>query len=285
MDIKKIILFVLVMLATFSCKRGISENEEPVSDKDERLTFVLTPVGNISNLQVGDRMLVSFKIEDSDTLGVRYVLRPKTENKVFHQRINEDFSLYVKNKKEPVKGWPFRGGLTKVDQISIKSSELNGQFYIEVLEPGNFQHEYILEKFKNDKKVSSESRDLLFSAVKIYAETYSVQIRDPGLFQRSKHRRFYKFVIDDGNERYDEYLTTGNSKSHTYQVNYAGSWHSEGDGSFSAHTKKDFRAFEDREKKAPDVPAATITEIKIQQKHNDGSINNIIYKDIPVVQK
>lgn len=276
---KKIILFFIFFITLISCGRDAAKSveEEMVTTPSPELVFELSTVGNTSNLQIGDRLEVLVEVGDESTTGAYYILKPKTDNAVFHQKIGYDFLLHeIKDSAEPE---------TQVNHIKILPSELKRKFFIEILRPGSFQHEYILEKYVDNRKVSSSTRSILFNAVKITAWTCAVQLRNGTLFRSSLNRRYYKFVIDDGDEQFDSYLTSSTKIEQTYEVNYAGEWHTEANGSITANQEKSFRWEEEREGKDPDVPATVISELKIKQVLSDGTINNISYTNIPVSQK
>lgn len=273
--IRKIYYLVIVLLLSVSCRDGESESKpKPIEQSNLRLK-VLT-AQDISNLQVGQRLKVNFEIDDRDNDNVSYIIRPETENKVFHQRLGDDYLLQIK--KEGSKFMNPRNTIN-VNKIVLDSKQQKGDFYIYILKPGNFQHKYILEKYVNGAKVGETSANLLFNAVKITAWTYHQKIN------KSTHRRYYKFLIDDGNEQFDNYLENVNGKVHTYSALYREHRHSEANNTFSAHQEKEFRWNEDQKKSPTKVHSHIIDELAIQQKQADGTINNIVYKNITIEEK
>lgn len=282
MSIYKNFLMSLVALAiVVSCNRDDAKSPNEESPKPSTpVHFSISAKNNVSNLQVGNMLPVNFSITDTDTLNATYVIRPETENAVFHQKLGVDFLL----KEEVMKKKGILGNtvFASVKEIKLTPKQLKGVFFIHILRPGSFQHKYILEKYVNGVKKEETSEPLLFSAVKITAWTYREEVRSAGTWNHSIHRRHWKFIIDDGKEKFDNYLTSGKNKTHTYKVLYAGKTYQEGDGSISADEEKEYRAYEDRKKTAPDIPSRVIENITIQQKQPDGMINNITYENIPV---
>lgn len=283
MKIDSYLLLGLVIFGIIACNRGNDDAKPPVVEPPKTstpATISISTEKNISNLQVGEMFPIKFNIVDSDTLDATYVIRPETENAVFHQKLGVDFEL----KEEVMKSNTPSDSLvlTSVKKINLTPKQLQGKFFIHILRPGSFQHKYILEKYVKGVKKEETAVDFLFSAVKITAWTYHEEVRPPGTWNRSVHRRYWKFVIDDGKEKFDNYLTTDKRKTHTYTALYAGRTYHEGDGSISADVEKEYRASEDRKKTAPDIPSMVIENITIQQKQPDGMLNNITYKNIPV---
>lgn len=261
----------LVLLLGVSCNRSSDDN--PIPQKND-ISLKVSTTQDLSNLQVGEKLIVNFEIEDKDTINTTYVIKPETMSIRDHQRRGVDYFIQVEENDE-------NNNLkyTNIKELSLKSHQQKGGFYLEILQPGAFKHKYILEKYKNGVKVDESSADFLFNAVKITAWTY---------YNRSgnRFRRYYKFFIDDGTQQYDNYLENVNGKLHTYNALYYDHRHSEGDQSFSAHQEKEFR-YEDYWKlgqaSEPGLFAKrTLDEIFIQQKQADGTINNIIYKNIPI---
>lgn len=279
---EKILLNFIILLAFVSCDRDKTQSHDDQLPKNTTpVSFNISTDKNLSNLQVDDMLPVKFNITDSDTLNVTYVIKPETENAVFHQKLGVDF--YLKQKKTNGNSNSFfSSSFTSVQEIKLTPKQLNGTFFIHILRPGTFQHKYILEKYVNGVKKEETSKLLVFSAVKITAWTYHQEVRSPGLFQHSIHRRYWIFTIDDGHEQFDNYLTTGNGKTHTYTALYAGINHHQGDGSISAHQEKEYRFQEEKEVTAPDIPSLVIESLSVQQKQPDGTINNIVYKNIPI---
>lgn len=258
---------------------GCNRDQEPKTDTSPQtpsIDWSLSTQNNLSNLQVNDRISIDFEIRDQDTARAVYILKPETQNAVFHQKIGIDYKLQTHLSNEDGDQY------NDVQQIELTSKNLRGKFYIKILKPGNFQHKYTLEKYVNNQKINEKSIDFSFNAVEIIAWTYSVRIKAPGFFNHSEHRRFWKFVIHDGIERFDHYLTSNNGKTHTYAALYKGHWHTDGDGSFSAETEKQFRFHEDREVSPVPVTSYNLDQINIRQVQPDGTINNIVYKNIPI---
>lgn len=282
---KRVILPLIVMSVFSSCREDSVNTEiqtDPIPEpKNEvKIAIAIDKSVDLSNLQVGDVLPVNFNIKDQDTAGVTYTLSPEEGNAVLHQKLGKDFKLYKthsrfsKSKKD-----------TEVAQLSFKPKDSKGQFFIKILEPGNFQHKYVLQKWKGTYNQRVDSVGLAFNAVKLNFWTYGEQIQNGTVFRSSTNRRYYFFTIDDGKEKYDSYLTTSENKKQTYSVLYAGRWYQEGDGSISADQEKRFRGDDERKKRYPDVPAEYVSELKIKQTLSDGTINNISYKNIPVTKK
>lgn len=267
--IRKIYYLVIVLLLSVSCSRDGESESKPKPIEQSNLRLKVLTAQDISNLQVGQRLKVNFEIDDRDNDNVSYIIRPETENKVFHQRLDEDYFLQIEKESE----------IIRETKIVLNSKQQKGSFYIYILKPGNFQHKYILEKYVNGAKVGETSANLLFNAVKITAWTYHQKIN------KSTHRRYYKFLIDDGNEQFDNYLENVNGKVHTYSALYREHRHSEANNTFSAHQEKEFRWNEDQKKSPTRVHSHIIDELAIQQKQADGTINNIVYKNITIEEK
>lgn len=273
---RKILYFVAVSLLGISCNRDENNNEKEKS-KDINVGFKVSTTQDLSNLQVGERLVVNFEIEDKDTINTTYIIKPEVLSVMYHQRRGVDFHMQVEDRDEN-NNHKYRN----VNEMSLKSREQKGGFYLEILQPGSFQHKYILEKYVNGKKVGETSADFLFNAVKINAFTFYRKISD-----RNPHRRYYKFIIDDGSQQYDNYLENINGKTHTYKAVHGKISHSEGDGSISAHQEKEFRwedYWRDGQSQAR-IRSPYVEEISIQQKQSDGTINHIVYKNIPIIEK
>lgn len=271
-------LLAITLLATLSFTLSCRDaNNEPITpvEKKEDVSFTLK-ADNLNSLQVGDRLKVSIDISDKDTLNAQYTITPKTENAVFHQIIGKDYKLYVFDDA--------LGAYINTKEIKLSPKKLKSNFYIEILQPGSFQHEYQVEKIVNGKSVAKVNKEFSFNAVKITAWTYAEQVVPPGTWNRSEHRRYYKFIIDDGNEKFDNFLTTTDSKTHTYEVTYAGDKYTEERGDFSANVEKEFRESRQTKITPEKVPSTILEEIRIQQKYGN-LINNFTYKDIPVILK
>lgn len=273
--IKRISYLVVVLLLLVSCNSREDSITNTTEEKKEiQLNFKVSTTQDLSNLQVGERLLVDFEIEDKDTINTTYVIKPEVLSVMYHQRRGIDFNMQVEDKDE-------NNNLkyTNVNELSLKSREQKGGFYLEILEPGTFQHKYILEKYVNGKKVGETSAEFLFNAVKITAFTFYRKISN-----RHPHRRYYKFIIDDGSQQYDNYLENINGKTHTYIAEHGGIYHKEGDGSIVAHQEKEFR-WEDywRNGQNPGyIRTPYVEKISITQKHADGTINHMEYKNIPI---
>lgn len=269
-------LLMLTMTITLSCG---SDEPSPNSPKDSipnnPLRLNIDNSKDIRTIQVGDTITVNFEIEGITKSDTVYFITPETDNKVFHQTINEDFLLLDSNSKI-------------VDAIEIKKgANSKGTFRIKVLEPGNFQHTYhlLIGTKQRDKRSSSEGVSIAFNAVKLSFITYSRKVRSGNVTRKSIHERYYKFTIDDGKERFDNYLTSSDTKTHTYLVEYAGASHTEDDGTITALQEREFRGRDRREGNAPRIPSRTVTSLQIEQKFKDGTKNNIVYKNIPIEEK
>lgn len=280
---RKILYFVAVSLLGVSCNRDDNNNEKE-KPKDINVGFKVSTTQDLSNLQVGERLVVDFEIEDKDTINTTYVIKSEVTSVMYHQRRGTDFHMQVEDRDEN-NNYKY----TNINELSLKSREQKGGFYLEILQPGSFQHKYILEKYVNGKKVGETTADFSFNAVKITAWTYHKELKNQTLIRRGKYARYYKFIIDDGNQQYDNYLENVNGKTHTYKAYYLGRYHYSDNGEISAHHEKEYRG-EDYWKFG-EIPALAflasnhVDEISIQQKQADGTINNIIYKNIPIIKK
>lgn len=275
---RKILYFIAVSLLGISCNRDDNNNDgEKETPKEINVGFKVSTTQDLSNLQVGERLVVNFEIEDKDTINTTYVIKPEVVSVMYHQRRGVDFHMQVEDRDEN-NNYKY----TNINELSLKSREQKGGFYLEILQPGSFQHKYILEKYVNGKKVGETTADFSFNAVKITAFTFYRKISN-----RHPHRRYYKFIIDDGSQQHDNYLENINGKAHTYKAIHGGISHYEGDGSISAHQEKEFR-WEDYWKDGQSqgrIRSPYVEEISIKQIHADGISNHIVYKNIPIIEK
>ena len=268
---KKIILLLLVII-TISCSK-----DAPVTVVIPPTSFTVTadPNRTMNNLVVNDRIGYTVKIENFDTNpNVYYVLKPKMGNATKHQINGTDF--YFQTRYESGGGLFPSVSYDNVNEITIRSAE--SRFYILIARPGNFQHQYILQKMNLDTKENEPAvQDVLFNAVKIRAWSTTQQIASGGVFSSSEHRRFYYFSIDDGDQQYDNYLTTDNYKTHTYNASYDGVGIG---GNFTADSDYKFRIDYDRVGGPVAISNYTISEIKITQNITSVAANVISYKNI-----
>ncbi|MEP6805132.1 MAG: hypothetical protein ABI892_11465, partial [Flavobacterium sp.] len=155
-------------------------------------------------------------------------------------------------------------------------------FFISVLKPGNFVHQYELRKMQLNKYVAGSTQEMLFSAVKIDVYTRNQQTDNATMFSSSKHSRYYEFTIDHGDQTNDTYLTNNDSSKNTYTAFYNGEKY---DGDIAVNTVLTFSKKVNTEKGAQIVPDWILAELKITQKRNSGPDNIIFYNNLNIKQK
>lgn len=284
---KKNLLFIsMLIIASCSTSEESSESETTVQNQ---ANFSITK--NIarpdwSNIQVGETLKLDIKIKDFDNSpDVAYVLKPINLDATKHQRNKIDYYFqqeikvarsggFLNNTKDSI--------LVKTNRDSIVLKKANDFFYIYVLKPGNFSHQYELRKMKAGKYVAGTVQDFLFSAVKLNVYTWNKQTDNSTVFQSSKHSRFYEFTIDDGDQTNDTYLTDSEYKKQTYSADYNGKIYT---GVVAINQILNFSEKVNTEKGAQIVPSWEITELKITQKRT-GELDNIItYNNLVISQK
>ncbi|MEP6928602.1 MAG: hypothetical protein ABI850_01270 [Flavobacterium sp.] len=280
-------LFLICAAAFASCSTEESSSESQIVQKNEA-NFTLSK--NIeradwSNIQTGELLKIDIKIKDFDTdPDVVYVLKPITADASKHQRnkLDYDFQEEIKIPDPAIFPGVKDSILTKKTRDSIIIKKANSFFFISVLKPGNFSHQYQLRKMRDKKYVGGTVQDLLFSAVKLDIYTWNEQTDNSTMFANSKHSRYYEFTIDDGEQTNDTYLTDTETKKHTYTTLY-------NDKTFSGNViikqALTFSPKVNTEKGAQIIPKPNLTELKIIQKRTGDLDNIIIYNDLKITQK
>lgn len=283
----KKILYCICAVSLFSCTENESSSSSKKVQKNEA-NFTLSKNierGDWSNIQTEDVLKFDIKIKDFDSnVNVVYVLKPITADATKHQRNKLDYNFQEEVKIPPtgISGSSKDSVLIKKTRDSIIIKKANSSFYVSVLKPGNFIHQYELRKMVGTKYVAGTTQDMSFSAVKIDAYTWNKQTESAGILTSSKHSRYYEFTIDDGDQTNDTYLTNSESKTHTYRAFYTGN---EYKGNISINTPLTFSNKVDTEKGAQIVPNWIFEELRITQKRTGEPDNIISYNNLKIRQK
>ncbi|WP_428228510.1 hypothetical protein [Flavobacterium sp.] len=279
---RKYLIFLLVAFASCSddsSSESIQQNEAnfTLSKSSERTVW--------NNIQVGEVLKFDVKIKNFDSSAdVVYVLKPITTDATKHQqnKIDYNFQEEIKIPSSDVFALTKDSLLVKKTQDSIILKKANSSFFVSILKPGNFIHEYALYKMRSNKRVAASTQEMLFSAVKIEAYTRNVQTDNATMFSSSKHSRYYEFTIDDGDQSNDTYLTDSDAKKNTYSALYNGKKY---DGNIVIKEVLTFSEKVNTEKGPQIVPDWVLTELTITQKRNNEPDNIISYYNLNIKQK
>ena len=270
---KYTLLFSLLLL--FSCT--FQEELESSTDASVQTVnlpekFIITqdPDRTINNIRVGENLLFNVEIINFDTNpNVSYVIKPLSIEQKKHQIKNVDYYFQQQTSNTT---YPYE----TVENMVIKSNK--SKFYLQILKPGNFQHVYSLQKMVNGEKVGNPLYyDVLFSAVSLNLWVTQQQWCFFGF--NCEFGRTFRMIIDDGDEQYDDYLTSENGKSHTYTTNHDGEIL---DGGFiNVLEEKPFSIYHRAKiNNMPHRGGTTVREVKITQTLSNGNINIISYKNV-----
>lgn len=281
---KKYLIFICLSILA-SCSD--SENSSTSKTQNNSANFTLTKsIERVdwSNIQVGELLKFDVNISDFDAdPDVMYVLKPITRSAMTHQRNKLDYNF-----QEEVK-IPLDISSTTTDQITQKETRdsiiiktSKSSFFLSILKPGNFIHQYELRKMRDNKYVAGSTEEISFFAVQIDAFTRNIQTDNATMFASSKHSRFYEFTIDDGDQTNDTYLTDSESKKNTYVALYNGN---KFPGAISINQVLTFSEKVNTEKGAQTVPTWILSELKVTQKRNGEPDNIITYNNLNIIQK
>ena len=119
--------------------------------------------------------------------------------------------------------------------------------------------------------------DVLFSAVSLNLWITQQQWCFFGL--NCEFGRTFRMIIDDGDEQYDDYLTSENGKSHSYITNHDGEIL---DGGYiNVLEEKPFSIYHRAKiNSMPHRSGTAVREVKIIQTLSDGNTNIISYKNV-----
>lgn len=270
-----------------SCSEENSSSSSQTIVKNEA-NFILSKNSQIvdwSNIQVGETLKFDVKIQNFDpSSDVVYVLKPITSNATSHQRnkIDYNFQEGVKIDYSGISGFTKDSILTQQNRDSIIIKKAYTSFFVAILKPGNFTQQYELRKMRANKYVAGSTEEILFSAVKIEVYTWNEQTENATMFRNSKHSRYYEFVIDDGDQTNDTYLTDSETKKNTYTTLYNGNKYN---GNISINQILNFSDKVNTEKGPQVVPNWVLSELKITQKRNNEPSNIITYNNLTIKQK
>lgn len=281
---KYLCFMCLVVLSSCSTEDSSSKSEIQNHKADFILAKNMERI-DWSNIQTGELLKFDVKIKDFDTSpDVQYVLKPITTDATKHQRNKLDYNLQEEI-KVAASGIASSGKdsiLIKKTKDSIIIKRPNSSFFVTILNPGNFTQQYELRKMSANKYVAGFTQEILFSAVKIEVYTWNEQTDNSTLFSNSKHSRYYEFIVDDGDQTNDTYLTNSDSKENTYVALYNGNKYS---GSISINKAMPFSEKVNTQKGAQIVPNWILSELKITQKRNHEPDNIITYYNLNFIQK
>lgn len=279
-------LYFMSLAILFSCSTEDRSSKSEI--RNHKADFILTK--NIeridwSNIQTGELLKFDVKIKDFDTSpDVQYVLKPITTDVTKHQRNKLDYNFQeeIKVSASGIISSEKDSILIRKTKDSIIIKRPNSSFFVSILNPGNFTQQYELRKMSANKYVAGSTQEILFSAVKIEVYTWNEQTDNSTLFSNSKHSRYYEFIIDDGDQTNDTYLTNSDSKENTYVALYNGNKYN---GSISINKPMTFSEKVNTQKGAQVVPNWILSELKITQKRNHEPDNIINYNNLILIQK
>lgn len=278
--------YLIILLASLASCSEDNSSSETIKQNESNFTISKNSERTVwNNIQVGEGLKFDIKINNFDSsAGVVYVLKPITTDATKHQqnKIDYDFQEEIRIFSKSMLSSLNDSISVKKSQDSIIIKKANSSFFVSILKPGNFVHEYALYKMQSNKRVAASTKEMLFSAVKIDVFTRNVQTDNSTMFSSSKHSRYYEFTIDDGDQSNDTYLTDSDSKKNTYTALYNDKKY---DGNIAINTVMTFSEKVNTEKGAQIVPVWTLVEIKITQKRNFEPDNIISYNNLTIKQK
>ncbi len=283
--VKRVVFLVLsVLLLSCSEDEGNIVIDSPKEDKVvAEIDFSINKINIRNNIQVGDKIsLVIENITDSNpTENVIYKLIPTGRDKTRHQVLNESYTLQVKTKKGMEDS-----SYEDISQLDIKPTESVKVFYVAPKEAGTYQIDFSLQKYNTQTKKfvgKPVVKRVVFNAVKINFLFPARQVRKSNFWRRSKHERRWKFSIDDGNRKYDNYLSNKNTtKRYTYKTYYDKQTKM---GNFVPSSQYyEFRNPYVQKRSTPDLKDFPQTmDITIIQYLKDGTKNIIEYKKVKLI--
>ena len=214
---KKLLLLASMVAVVTACSKSdsgedkkepapvVQQNENTFSVKIKDLFSVQgDPNKDITNILVGDTIPYEIEIKDDNPNGVdaNYSLFASEKGNKNHQVLNRDYELYYENEGKLVK-------LERGKENILFKGVGKHKFYIKPLVPGSFQHIYSLQKQIDGKPVGDNlKRELLFAAVKItlYSKAHTRYVTK-WRGKTSVNKWSYHFIIDDGVEEKDNYLS------------------------------------------------------------------------------
>ncbi len=272
---KKITL-ILFLLLLISCS---SDNSTRNSTSAVTTNFSISRDQNrtYDNIQVNEILNYKITIDNFDSNpNVTYVLKPISTDARKHQIKNIDY-LFQQKVVSPNNPNTFQ--LETKDSIKIKTKF--SDFFLKILKPGNFQHVYTLRKMVGNKyEEEPVEKNVLFSAVKINLR-YIQTSRGCGFLGWSTcYDRSYKISINDGDEQFDDYLTSGNGKTHTFETIHNGEVFIGGNIT-SSNSEVDFSVgHQGINSNNPPHSTNILDELKVIQTQANGSFSNIRYRNI-----
>jgi len=283
---KKYLFFILIIFMSCSEENSSSSSQTIVKNEANFILSKNSQIVDWSNIQVGETLKFDVKIQNFDlSSDVVYVLKPITSNAASHQRnkIDYNFQEGVKIDYSGISGFTKDSILTQENRDSIIIKKANTSFFVSILKPGNFTQQYELRKMRSKKYVAGSTEEILFSAVKIEVYTWNEQTENATMFRNSQHSRYYEFVIDDGDQTNDTYLTDTETKKNTYTTLYNDIKYDE--GPLKINEALNFSKKVNTEKGAQIVPNWILSELKIIQKRDNEPSNIIIYNNLTIKQK
>lgn len=205
----KKLFFIAFAIMFFSCSDddGLENSNFVFSGSGENpyqvaIDFDSASKGHkLENLQVEDvirfKYSISLKSGKEIPSGISFNFSPEAISQVEHQIINSDYELYDGDPK---------GGSLPINSIS--TDEIEGYFWIKILEPGNFKLNF---KVSGNGVFVGEAKTG-FNAVKIVAYRYHDITKEGssgiiGIGSNASKRDFYHMIhIDNGTQQYDTYL-------------------------------------------------------------------------------
>ncbi len=293
---KKIII-VLTIFALASCsksevKAGETplENVKPPTEVVTPLSFKISPkngrIGGFGNYQAGEIVDYEVIITDEDkTTGITYELSPEGQDQTKHQILNTDYIFGDVNLSQTA--------TTSPSSLLLNSKNSNLKF--KILRPGTFTLKYNLQKLVSGIKVGNTiSQDVLFSSVRFFAYSNYGNVNTTvtncfGVRQSTRWDRDFFFTVDCGDQIGDNYLFDPNF-NYTYSTDWCGKGTTGNLGGKGANNKfsESLRAGGGGCSTGPFSEISynghngyTIDQINVNQKSNNGSINNVIsYKNV-----
>lgn len=275
----------MALLVTMSCSKSNDDGgETPTPAVEEGKTFnafikdgftgdkgeeLLQP-RNLKNIRVGDFIPYTLTITDTDLKsGEQFALFAIKEEDKNHQSMRVDYDIYLEDEN---------GKKQKVEDPKITfKKEGKYKFYIRPLVPGTFQLPFLFQK---EGVGEIKLPKVNFSAVKITAWSWARRDRwvwkgFPIPEQWSVNKRDYKFIIDDGDNETDIYLTPLQASQH-FEIYYNGN---KASGSFVVNNQYDFHPEQERERADPPLPAPVVT-ITIVQRREGKEEYRITYNNV-----
>ena len=268
---QKVVMFFVIMFLVASCSSDDDivlsekevENPIPIPSKLELRFVRASGDSDISNLQVGDSVIVGYKITGENLQeDEAFAITPLSGGPVSHQVLGEDYDCYYRKQKVE----------------SFHTSDQEGEFTLHIKKPGNFRHVYELSKVKKDSLILPAQQlakgEIFFNSVRIVAYSYEVRTKKGDISSHSRWDTYYKYFIDSGNEQYDTYLEGLNSQFHYNNL-------ISNQSDFQNKTSRDFHPVQRSKGSGGKYRVYMIDKIMFKKQVN-GLETNIEYKNIPV---